>query len=219
MNRMQLLLFLLLVVPSLHASECSPTGQSIAQEGWSSALRRVCLRDSTSKNVFSSPDGQKALVAEQGGFSLTIRAKKVAWAEGKQFGPAGSEISWSPTSSAFFINYGDGSGLDGWTIHVFSIRGSEVVDHPDVNGRIVQSFRNQIRCPKDAVDPNVRGLGWSRDGSLLFAFAQRTVSEPCEVQGDFRGAVVTVSDGSLREFYSETEAKAHFHDRLPYNMR
>ena len=177
------------------------------------------MTDSIPQNVFASPDFHKDLVADEAGFSLMVDHKKVAWPEGKNFDSRGSEISWSPTSTMFFINNGNGSGLDGWTIHVFYIIGSQVVDNQEINAEIVRLFRLQVKCFKDAVDPNVRGLGWSKDGALLFAFAQTTVSESCGTQGEFRGAAVTTTNGSVSRFYSESETRAHFHQILPYNMR
>lgn len=211
---------LILVAGSgLHAAECTRAGQSIASEGWSAGLRRVCFADSIKENAFLSPDHQKAVMADASGFTLRIEGKEVAWPEGRDFSPSGSEVSWSPTSSAFFINYGDGSGLDGWTINVFSIQNDRVIDHKEINERIVRAFREEIKCSKDAVDPNVRGLGWSRDGTQLFLFAQTTVSEPCGIPGDFRGTIINLADASVGKSYSEVEAKRRFHDLLPYNMR
>ena len=210
---------ILLSCSGLHAAVCTRAGQSIASEGWSTALRRVCFTDSIKENVFFSPDHQKAVMADANGFTLRIEGKDVAWPVGRELSPSGSEVSWSPTSSAFFINNGDGSGLDGWTINVFSLRDSHVIDHKQINERVVLAFRDEIKCAKDAVDPNVRGLGWSRDGTELFLFAQTTVSAPCGVQGDFRGAEIGLANDSIDKFYSETEAKSHLHNLLPHNMR
>jgi hypothetical protein len=208
------LFLLLLSVSLLHAAQCSRVGESLASEGWSASLRRVCLTEAFTENTFRSPDGQKTIVADQNGFTLRIRDKKVAWPDGQKMSPNGSEVSWSPTSSAFFINYGDGSGLDGWTIDVVSTRDDRVTDHKEINERIVHLFREHINCSKEAADPNVRGLGWSKDGTHLFAFAQATVSEACGTQGDSRGVVVSLATGAVSQ-----EAKRHLHDLLPYNMR
>jgi hypothetical protein len=109
--------------------------------------------------------------------------------------------------------------LNGGTIHVFSVSGSQLLEHRDINGRIVEVFRSQLRCSKAATDPNVRGLGWVKDGTSFLAFAQSTVSEPCGVQGDFRGFAVTVGTGAVSKIFSEKNAKAHFHNLLPFNMR
>lgn len=217
---MKILCFLLFIAfsASLHAQKCGRTGQSIVDEGWSPAIRRVCLTDSISQNVFSSPDSQKQVLADRSGFSLLVRGNKIEWPGGLNLDANGSEISWSPTSSAFFISDGGGSGLDGWTIHVFSISGNQLLEHHEINGQIVSIFRQQFNCPTAAVDPNVRGLGWEKDGASLLAFAQSTVSESCGAQGDFRAFTVNVKTGEVRVF-SERDAKARFHNRLPFNMR
>jgi hypothetical protein len=136
---------ILLACSGLHAAECTRTGQPIASEGWSAALRRVCFTDSIKENVFFSPDHQKAVMADTNGFTLRIEGKDVEWAVGRELSPSGSEVSWSPTSSAFFINYGDGSGLDGWTINVFSLQDSHVINHKQINERVVRAFREEIK--------------------------------------------------------------------------
>ncbi|MGB8536642.1 MAG: hypothetical protein WCD57_09535 [Acidobacteriaceae bacterium] len=203
----------------LHAEKCTQSGQSLASGGWPRQLRTLCLTESIKINLFRSPDHRKVIEADIDGFRLIIDGKNALWPDGEEFLANNAEVSWSPTSSAFFINYGDGSGLDGWTINVFTIQGNRVVDHKEINDRIVRLFREHIDCSKESVDPNVRGLGWSRDGTHLFAFAQTTVSEPCGTQGEFRGAVASLADRSISKFYSQAEAKQHFHDLLPYNMR
>jgi len=217
---MKPLCFLLFIVSStfLHASTCGRTGQSIVDEGWSPTIRRVCFTDSISQNVFTSPDSQKQVLVDKSGFTLLVRGNKIEWPGELNLDPNGSEISWSPTSSAFFISDGDGSGLDGWKIHVFSISGNQFLEHHEINGQIVSTFRQQFNCPRAAVDPNVRGLGWEKDGASLLAFAQSTVSGSCGTQGDFRTFIVSLKAGEVRVF-SERDAKVRFHNLLPFNMR
>jgi hypothetical protein len=218
---MKTLCFFLFIIwsSSLHASNCSRNGQSLVAEGWSPAIRRVCFTDSISQNVFTSPDSQKRLLVDKSGFSFFVSGKRIAWTGGSNLDADGSEISWSPTSSAFFISDGGGCGLDGWTIHVFSVSGSQLLEHDEINGRIVSLFRGQFNCSKAAADPNVRGLGWGKDGTSLLAFAQSTVSESCGAQGDLRGFAVMVGTGAVSRVLSEKETKAYFHNLLPFNMR
>lgn len=85
--------------------------------------------------------------------------------------------------------------------------------------RLSAVFRADVGCPEGASDPNVRGLGWSENGVDIYAFAQVTVSQSCGHQGDFRGFVVDMGREAIQQFYSERDAKQHFHSLLPRNMR
>jgi hypothetical protein len=204
---------------TLHAEQCSQSGQSFASEGWPKQLRTVCLTDSVKINLFRSPDQRKVIEADIGGFRLKIDGKSASWPEGKELMANNAEVSWSPISSAFFINYGDGSDLDGWTLKVYAVSDGHVVSHSEINQEIVRRFRADLGCPGGASDPNVRGLGWSKNGADIYAFAQATISQSCGQQGDFRGVAMSIAKGSVLSFYSEAETKAHFHNLLPYNMR
>jgi len=204
---------------TLYAAECSQFGKSAVSQGWSKEIRRVCLTDAVTANFFRSPDRRKLIVADLKGFHLKINGTQIEWPEGEQFVTRGSEVAWSPTSTAFFINYGDGSGLDGWTLNVYALSGMRVISHNEINRQIVRRFRADVGCLQQAVDPNVHGLGWSHDGVTIFAFAQTTVNYSCGAQGDFRGVVIRFSEDAIQSFYSEPETKRRFHYRLPYNMR
>ncbi len=217
--RIFILVILALLPAAVQSAECSHEGQSVSSEGWSRQIRRVCLTNSIKANYFPSPDRAKILVADLNGFHLTINGNLVSWPEGEQFLARGSEVSWSPLSSAFFINSSDGSDPDGWSLKVYSLADAHIVEHTQINQSIAQRFRTDLGCSQEAVDPNVRGLGWSRSGGQIFAFAQAAVNEPCGQQGDFRGVTVDVTSGAIQKFYSETSAKEHFHSLLPYNMR
>jgi hypothetical protein len=215
-----LLIWVMVLFPVLlHAEKCSQSGQSLTPRGWSRQLRGVCLTDSVTANTFRSPDQTKTIVADGDGFHLKVDGKSVEWPEGKELVARGSEVSWSPTSSAFFINYGDGSGLDGWTLKVYVVSDGRVVNHDEISQQIVHRFRTGIGCLQTAVDPNVRGLGWSEGGTHIFAFAQATVNESCGQQGDFRGVVAGLAGETIEQFYSEADTKRHFHNLLPFNMR
>jgi hypothetical protein len=158
-------------------------------------------------------------MAGDDGFQLKVGGKSIEWPEGKELLARGSEVSWSPQSSAFFINYANGSGLDGGTLKVYSLSNGQIVSHNGINQQIVQRFRADVGCSNQASDPNVRGLGWSDNGAEIYAFAQTTVSQPCGRPGNFRGMVINIAEDSVRRFYSEATTKLHFHDLLPYNMR
>jgi DNA-binding beta-propeller fold protein YncE len=186
---------------------------------WDSQLRNVCFTATIKRNVFTSPDGRKEVVAEHNGFHVGVAGTVLNLPKGANDSFYPSEVAWSPSSEMFFVNNGDGSGTDGWTLQVFQLRGSAVTRGQGFNAMVVAAFRKAVGCPASAVDPNVRGLGWSKDGSELFAFAQSTVSASCGPQGTFRGVVLNLKTGSIEHFYPEATTRHLFHDLLPFNMR
>lgn len=213
------LCLLLVMSRSLLSQECRRSGQSLASDGWSKQLKFVCLDDGTPVNFFRSPDQRKVLIADRDGFRLRVDGKSVRWPEGKRICALSAGVSWSPSSSAFYLNDGQCGGLDGWALRVFRLTEGGVVANDAIRLESVRRFRAQLRCRRMAIDPNVWGIGWSSDGAQIFAFAQATVNESCGHQGDFRGIVGQLDGEPIIEFYSESEAQQHFHDILPYNMR
>jgi hypothetical protein len=185
--------------------------------GWSKQIRQVCLEEGISTNRFPSPDGRKVLVADIHGFHLKVDGALVPWEEGRKLLTSESGVSWSPASSAFFIN--DGYGLDGWKLKVYVLTDHSVISHEGLREEIVRRFRMGVKCSSKANDPNVMGLGWSEDGASIFSFAQATVNESCGQQGDFRGAVADLAGDTIRTVYSEKETQRMFHNLLPFNMR
>ena len=198
------------------AAQCTTQGWSWP---WNNQLRAVCFTEAVRRNVFVSPDGRVNLIAERNGFHIEMSGATLPLPEGanRTFYP--SEVAWAPASGAFFINNGDGSGTDGWALQVFQFAGSGVVRGADFNALVVGAFRKAVGCAASAVDPNVRGLGWSKDGHELFALAQSTVSRSCGPQGTFRGAVLNLRTRALEHFYSAAETRRVLHNLLPYNMR
>lgn len=221
MSTMKILLmcFTFLLSPSLYAAGCSQSGQSLVDEGRSKQVKRICLTDSVRFNSFRSPDGHALVIADLKGFHLSIDGTNVEWPGKNDLVVRGAELAWSPTSSAFFINDGDGSGLDGWTLNVYRLSNGKVIYDNEINQQIVRRFRSEIGCAQQAADPNVRALGWSSDGARIFAFVQTTVNKSCGPQGDFRGVVARISGQSIQSFYTEDVTKKQFHGLLPYNMR
>jgi hypothetical protein len=126
---------------------------------WNSQLRNVCFTARIKRNVFASPDRRKQVVAEHYGFHIEVAGAALNLPKGANDSFYPSEIAWSPSSEMFFVNNGDGSGTDGWTLQAFQLRGSAVIRGQDFNAMVVAAFRKAVGCPASAVDPNVRGLG------------------------------------------------------------
>ncbi len=186
---------------------------------WNRSLRSVCFNDAIHKNVLLSPDKAKRIEVEEGkGYTLTVNGGTVAWPNYGKYVVLPIEFSWSPNSDAFFVNDGEGSGMNS-VLHVFRLQDSGVAEAPDFNKLVVTAFRKAVGCPAAAADPTMRGIGWSKDGAQIFAFAQTTVNNSCGTQGDFRGVVLNLKTGSIERLYSEAETRRVFRDLLPQNMR
>ena len=186
---------------------------------WNRSLHSVCFSESVHKNVFLSPDRAKRIQVEEGkGYELIVDGRSLVWPNYGKYVVLPIEFSWSPNSDAFFVNDGEGSGLDS-VLHVFRIQDSKVMALPDVNKLVAAAFRRAVGCPATAADPTVRGIGWSKNGAQIFGFAQATVNNPCGAQGDFRGVVLNAKTGFIEQLYSEAEARRVFRDLLPDNMR
>jgi hypothetical protein len=218
MSQISVITSLLFFVASQSAfPACTSSGEPVP---WNRDLRSVCFENGIKRNVFVSPDKHKSVVADSGIGYHVIEANRflnLPDQANDTFFP--SEFGWSPRADEFFINNGNGSGLDGWTLQVFRLGNSVVTAEQDFNGLVVVAFRKALACSSSAVDPNVRGLGWSSDGSRLFAFAQSTVHKSCGGQSSFRGMVLNIKEGKIEHFYSESETRSVFRNLLPSNMQ
>jgi hypothetical protein len=183
---------------------------------WNPALRSVCFTDAIHKNAFLSPDKAKRIEIEEGkGYTLIVNGRTVAWPNYGKYVVLPMVFSWSPTSDALFANDGEGSGMNS-VLHVFRLQDSGAVEVPDFYKIVVAAFRKDVGCPSAAADPAVWGIGWSKDGLQIFAYAQATVNNPCGSQDDLRGVVLNVKAGSIEHWYSEPEARRVFRDLLPH---
>jgi hypothetical protein len=195
---------------------CTPGGEPWR---WNSQLRNVCFENGVGRNIFPSPDRQKSVVAEHDGFHVEVnnRTFDLPGKANETFYP--SEVAWAPGSSGFFINNGNGSGTDGWTLQVFRTDNLSISPAADFNRMLVAAFRSTLHCSAEAADPNVRGLGWSEDGSHLMVLLQATVHQSCGPQGTVRGAVLNLSAGTIQHFYGEADTRILFRLILPFNLR
>jgi len=165
--------------------------------------------------VFLSPDKAKRIeVEENKGFSLIV-GRPVAWPNYGKSIVLPVAFSWSPSSDAFFVIDGQGSG-EYSQLYVFQMEPVGVVQSRDFNKLVSAAFRKDVGCSTTAADPSITGLGWSKDGAKIFVFAQATVHDPCGSQGDLRGVTLNVKAGSIERWYSERETRRVFRDILPH---
>jgi hypothetical protein len=88
---------------------------------WNRSIRSVCFNDAIHKNIFLSPDQAKRIEVEEGkGFTLIANGRTVPWPEYGKYVDFPIEFSWSPNSDAFFVNDGEGSGMNS-VLHVFRL--------------------------------------------------------------------------------------------------
>jgi hypothetical protein len=212
--------FILLVVLCGEArflmAACTASGEAWP---WNRFLHSVCFNSAVHKNVFLSPDKAKRIEVEEGkGFSLIVNGRTIAWPNYGKYVVLPIEFSWSPNSDAFFVNDGEGSGMNS-VLHVFRLQDSGVGEEPNFNKLVAAAFRKDVGCSATAADPIVRGIGWSKDGAQILAFAQATVSNSCGTQGTFRGVILNLKTGSIERLDSEADARRVLHVLLPYNMR
>jgi len=186
---------------------------------WNRFLRSVCFNGAIHKNVLWSPDKAKRIEVEEGkGYTLIVNGRTVAWPNYAKHVVLPIEFSWSPNSDAFFVNDGEGSGMNS-VLRVFRLQDASVAEVPDLNNLVAAAFRNDVGCPVAAANPTVRGIGWSKEGTQIFAFAQATVENPCGTQGSFHGVVLNLGPESIGRLYSERETRRLFGNLLPHNMR
>jgi hypothetical protein len=129
-------------------------------------------------------------------------------------------ISWSPTSAAFFVNDGEGSGQSS-VFRLFKIQTpARVTEDSQVAAEVTARFRRDRRCAANAANPNVWGFGWSTDGSRVYLLVQAGIHSPCGRPGGFVTMTVRVSDHSVVEQLSEsaTEKNQVFRSLLPDDL-
>jgi hypothetical protein len=127
-------------------------------------------------------------------------------------------VSWAPTSDAFFINDGEGSGMSS-VLRVFRISGTRVEEDANPERVAVGVYRKLRRCAADRTDPNVWGIGWSSDGTRLHLLVQSAVNEPCGPPGSFIGLTISPRTGRVVEQLSENATKRRFRSLLPAEIR
>jgi len=190
------------------AQNCALSGTP----AWSKQLRNVIA---DCDNQFTSPNGKLLLRIDTEG---EIRISEVASGNQLQIHSRAVEppamVSWSPSSDAFFINDGEGSGMSS-TFRLFRVKESQVVEDGATERKSVALYRSRTRCDSASADPNVWGIGWSPDGGRFHLLVQATVNVPCGKPGSFISMTVKLADGSVLKQLSEAATKREFQALLP----
>jgi hypothetical protein len=158
------------------------------------------------------------LVDERGNMSVSRdRGEGLFSVRPKHIDPP-AMFAWSPTSDAFFVGEGQGSGMTSY-LRVYVRQGSSFAENSAFQTKAVQLYRQRTKCSRDAADPDVWPLGWSKDGSLLYLYVQATVNAPCGDPSAFLGLEMDVRTGSIKHAYSAKEAKHQFQGLLPKKLQ
>jgi len=202
----------LIAFPSVgFAQNCALSGTP----AWSKQVRNLIQG---CDNWFSSPDGGLILRVDAEGrilFSETVAKSEVQIRSHEVEPPA--MASWSPKSDAFFINDGEGSGMTS-VFRLFRVKSGLPIEDATIETKGVALYRSLKQCSAPAEDPNVWGIGWSSNGTLLYLLIQASVHAPCGESGSFIVATVKVTDGSVVERFSEEAAKRQFRILLPREL-
>ena len=190
------------------AQNCALAGT----QAWSEQLRNVI---GNCDNRFSSPNGRLILrVDTEGRIQISGTAAKGGAPVRSRAVEPPAMVSWSPRSDAFFINDGEGSGMSS-VFRLFRVKASQAVEDGTIEEKAVALYRGQKKCDSAAADPNVWGIGWSSDGTLLYLLIQATVNAPCGRPGSFISVTVKLADDSVLQQFSEEATKRKFRTLLP----
>ena len=202
-----LVLFLSCVGTSAAADNCAVSGSP----AWSTEVHNIIAG---CESRLASPDGSKVLLVKADGrLSLSYTHGTSFDATSFVVGPP-AMVSWAPSSSVFFVNDGEGSGMAS-TFRLFRLVDSRVTEVNAIQRNAVKLYRDQMACPASAADPNVWGIGWSSTGKEVYLFVQATANMPCGKPSEFMGLVVNSADGSVIEQLATAKAKRRFRALLP----
>jgi len=213
-NKVLIALFFsfLLAAPICGKAQTCPISKA---PGWSEQLRQLYADCS---NSVPSPNGKFI-------FQIGPEERIRLLSSGQPLSISGNEkltlpavISWSPISTRFFINDGNGSGLSS-QLRIFSIGAHMAIASNKVNSLLTQIYRDRNRCSRSSDNPNVYGIGWSIDGETLYAIAQATVNAPCGYPSDYLGFVVNAKTYQVVRTLSTTQAKVEFGRFLPAELQ
>lgn len=212
----QVLIFLLfcttLVVPIRGEAQTCPSSEA---PGWSKELRQLYADCS---NSVASPNGSaifQAGPAER--LSVVSGGRLLALIGNQQLGLP-SVISWSPSSTEFFLNDGNGSGLSS-RLRLFHVLALTVKEEDSVDEAIAKVYRERNGCNSSSNNPNVYGVGWSADGKILYAIAQSTVNAPCGEPTRYLGFIVNTETSRINQVLAAQQFKSEYGRFLPEELR
>ena len=191
--------------------QCASTGQP----AWSANLRTVLSGCDT--NIPSTTKLYVARITSDGQL-LVQRGTQILQGKTRIMIEPPAMLAWHPREPTLFINDGEGSGMTS-VFRLVRIVTDDLIEDGVVQRLSVQMFRELQKCPKEAADPNVWGLGWSPDGQHIYLLVQATANRPCGRPGAYIGLKVNPTSGEIIERMSAAVLRERFNDLLPNELR
>jgi hypothetical protein len=187
-------------------------------EAWSADIVSI---DCCTTTRLPSPDSTRTLIFEPDADEKIHVRLSAGWLRQQEIAVTGmpSMASWAPDGRGFFISNGEGSGQTS-VFRLFRTpdNGADI-EIPAAHREAVAAYRAHVGCPADAFDPEVWGLGWSRDGRRALLLVQSSIHQPCGRADRYMVMAVAADDGRLLEQYDTAEAAERFAALIPANVR
>ena len=177
---------------------------------------RTVLADCDNRIV--SPSGQLLLRIDPTGAVYVLQASGKVLAKAPAPVEPPAMAAWSPSSSAFFIDDGNGSGETS-QIRLYVLEGGRITESDSVQRSASDLYRARVRCTQKALDPDVWGLRWTSDGLYLDLLVEATVHQACGEPGSFLGMRVRVTDAKVVEVLSESATMRRWSAWLPKGLK
>ena len=205
---LKVLVIVAFLASQTEAQNCALSGTAT----WSPQMRAIIA---DCNNRFPSPDNRVTLeVGTQGDMTLLARPDSRKRELSARQIKAPAMVAWSPTSDAFFVNDGEGSGMSS-VFRLFRLNADHVAEDDSIGQRAVALYRHHVRCNPHSADPNVWGFGWTPDGRKVFVLVQATTDDPCGRSESFVTLVVSETDGAILETLSKGKSREKFAHILP----
>lgn len=131
---------------------------------------------------------------------------------------APSQIAWAPNGQYFYINDGQGSGLDS-ALNLYDLTGGGIIDNLTIRRDLYRIFATKLHCKVESKIPTTWGIGWSKGVTKLYVLVQSLPGQYCEDEAAFYVATVALPSGRVLAFEPADIARRKFRAMLPANMR
>lgn len=129
-----------------------------------------------------------------------------------------AELLWAPNSESFFINEDDGGATGTWLVALYVIIDEGVRRH-DVTKLVTARMQSLYPC-ENKEQPNIAGLKWSKDSTVLYIVAQVPPHSSCKEMGRYVGFVVSVATGRITsEITDKTTLVREWGEFMSTNLR
>lgn len=201
----------LLLLPSVALAQLSPMCKPEKPNGWPNNYE---LGGNCSYRFPSPITGRAVEFHDDEGYVLYDHGAEIDLA------PIGfpSQIGWAPNGRYFYINDGQGSGLDS-VLNLYDLSGGGIVDNLTIRRDLNRLFATRLRCKVESKIPTTWGIGWSKAVTELYVLVQSLPGQYCEDEAEFYVATVALPSGRVLAFEAASVARRKFRAMLPDSMR